>query len=123
MSRAVLVTGAALGAVGVMLGAFGAHGLKGVLTPEHLATFETAVRYLQFHALALLAAGLLLQRWPERRALRWAAWGFASGTVLFSGSLIALALSGLTWLGAITPIGGLVWIAAWVALAVGCARK
>jgi uncharacterized membrane protein YgdD (TMEM256/DUF423 family) len=87
-----------------------------------MTVYETAIHYFQIHTLALLATGLLLERWPGQRVLRWAAWGFAAGCVLFSGSLIALALTGWTWLGAITPFGGILWIGAWVALAVGCAK-
>jgi uncharacterized membrane protein YgdD (TMEM256/DUF423 family) len=123
MSRPWLVTGAALGALGVVLGAFGAHLLRNSLTPEFLSTYETAVRYLQLHALALLATGILMAHPSPGRWLRWAAWGFAAGCLLFSGSLVLLALSGWTWLGAITPFGGLAWIAAWIALAAGCAQK
>lgn len=121
MSRPWLMTGAGLGALGVILGAFGAHLLRPWLAAREMAVYETAIHYLQVHALALLAAGLLIERWPARRALVWAAWGFVSGCVLFSGSLVALALTGWTGLGAITPVGGVLWIAAWISLAVGCA--
>jgi uncharacterized membrane protein YgdD (TMEM256/DUF423 family) len=122
MSRPWLTTGAALGALGVILGAFGAHLLRPWLPPREFASYETALNYLQVHALALLAAGLLIERWPARRALVWAARGFAAGCVFFSGSLAVLALTGWTWLGALVPVGGLLWIAGWVALALGCAQ-
>jgi len=110
----------ALGALSAMLavaaGAFGAHALQERLPPERLAIFEVAARYHMYHALGMLAAGWVLDRRP-RLAARAAGWLFAIGTVLFSGSLYALALSGLRWLGAITPFGGLAFLAGWLALA------
>lgn len=123
MSRPWLVVGAALGALGVVLGAFGAHALRNTLSLEFLSTYETAVRYLQLHALALLATGILIGQLEAARWVVWAAWGFAVGCLLFSGSLVLLALTGWTWLGAFTPFGGLAWIAAWISLAIGCARR
>lgn len=110
----------ALGALSAMLavaaGAFGAHALQERLPPERLSPFEVAARYHMYHALGMLATGWVLDRWP-RAAARAAGWLFALGTVLFSGSLYALALSGLRWLGAITPFGGLAFLAGWLALA------
>jgi len=94
----------------VALGAFGAHALKGRLSPEALAVFETGVRYQAYHALALLLLAAL--RGPDR-----AAWCFVGGIVLFSGSLYALALTGVRWLGAVTPLGGLLFLAGWLLLA------
>jgi len=122
MSRAWLATGAGLGALSVILGAFGAHLLRSWLPVQAMSLYETSIRYLQVHALALLAAGSLIERWPARRALHWAAGGFAAGCFFFSGSLALLALTGWNWLGALAPVGGALWIAAWIALAVGCAR-
>jgi uncharacterized membrane protein YgdD (TMEM256/DUF423 family) len=115
---AFFVAGAVLGGAGVALGAFGAHGLKARVSPEMLAVFETGVRYHLVHALALLAAGWAAERWPGP----WTAasgWLFLAGIAIFSGSLYALVLSGQRWLGAITPLGGVAFIAGWVALAVG----
>ena len=109
--------GALMGFVGVGLGAFGAHGLRGRLTPDMLAVFETGVRYQMYHALALLAVGAMMSR-VDSRALVAAGWSFTVGILIFSGSLYALALSGATMLGAITPIGGLAFLAGWIALAV-----
>ena len=104
------IVGAVLGFIGVAAGAFGAHGLKGMLTPERFETFEVAVRYQMYHALAILLAALLGA--PQ------AAWCFLAGVVVFSGSLYLLVLTDTRWLGAITPIGGLCFLAGWVALAV-----
>lgn len=108
--EAWLRTGAALMFLDVALGAFGAHALKSRLTPEMLAVFETGVRYQAYHALAILLVAAL--RGPDR-----AAWCFLGGVVLFSGSLYALALSGVRWLGAVTPFGGLSFLAGWALLA------
>ena len=100
----------------VTLGAFGAHGLRGRLVPDMLLTFEIGVRYQMYHALALLAAGLALSRSPAT-AIALAGWLFIAGTLVFSGSLYALALSGQRWLGAVTPLGGAAFIAGWIVLA------
>ena len=113
MSRATLfAVGALLAGIGVVFGAFGAHALEARLTAERLATFETAVRYQMLHALAILAAALL---GGERAAL--AGLLFLVGIALFSGSLYLLVLSGTRWLGAISPLGGVAFIAGWGVLA------
>ena len=109
--------GALMGFVGVGLGAFGAHALKGRLSPEMLAVFETGVRYQMYHALALLATAALMSR-SEGRAVIVAGWSFTAGILIFSGSLYALALTGVTILGAVTPIGGLAFLIGWAALTV-----
>lgn len=101
----------------VALGAFGAHALKARLAPDMAAIWQTAVQYHAWHALALLAAGILLVQDPGRAGVAWAAWLFAGGIVLFSGSLYALALTGMRGLGAITPLGGVAWLAGWAVLA------
>ena len=116
MDRIFFGIGALSGFLGVLLGAFGAHALKGRLTPELLATFEVGVRYQMYHALALLAVGWAATRWPGA-VLTASGWLFVFGTVIFSGSLYALALSGARWLGAITPLGGLAFLAGWLCLA------
>jgi len=118
MERTIFVSGAALGALGVAAGAFGAHGLKAWLAPEMLAVFETGVRYHLIHALALLGVAWAATRW-ESRWIPAAGWLFVVGIVIFSGSLYALALSGVRGLGAITPFGGLAFIAGWLLLACG----
>ena len=113
--------GAALCGLGVVLGAFGAHGLRARVTPDRLAVFETGVRYHLIHALGLLAVAWAASRWPAT----WvgaAGWLFVAGIVIFSGSLYLLVLTGTRWLGAITPIGGLCLIAGWAVLAVGALR-
>jgi uncharacterized membrane protein YgdD (TMEM256/DUF423 family) len=113
-----LLAGAVLGGLAVIAGAFGAHALKATLPPEKLGVFEVAVRYQLFHALALLAAGVLL-RHTDLGAVRLAAGLFLAGTVLFSGSLYALAFGAPGWLGAVTPLGGVLLIGGWGALAWG----
>lgn len=113
-----LLAGAIFGFVGVALGAFGAHGLRDRLAPQMLAVFEIGVRYQMYHAFALLFVGLAIQTgWPSRW-LRIAGWCFAAGIVIFSGSLYALALTGTTTFGAITPIGGLAFLSGWILLGV-----
>ena len=115
-----------LGAVGILLavalGAFGAHVLKNTLTPEFTAVYQTAVNYHFIHALGLLAVGLLALHLPDSGALRWAGILMTIGLLLFSGSLYALSLSGIRGLGAITPVGGVTLLAAWLLLAVAVIR-
>jgi len=111
--RTLLLVGALLGAAGVALGAFGAHGLRSRLDAQQLAAWETAVKYHLLHAVALLALALS----PHAPQLRGAGWCFAAGIVAFSGSLYALALGGPRLLGPVTPLGGLALIAGWLWLA------
>jgi uncharacterized membrane protein YgdD (TMEM256/DUF423 family) len=108
--------GAASAFIAVALGAFAAHGLKARLGADLLAAFETGVRYQMFHALALLAAAWAYTRWPGALVLT-SGWLFVAGTLLFSGSLYALALTGVRGLGIITPFGGLAFLAGWLCLA------
>ena len=111
--KAILLIASALGALSVMIGAFGAHALAPILQASNRTdTFETAVKYQMYHTLALLAVGLLLFR-VEHPALQVAAWGFFIGILIFSGALYILCLTGVTWLGAITPIGGTAMIVGW----------
>lgn len=109
--------GAVLAGVGVALGAFGAHGLRGRVEPALLDVFETGVRYHMYHALALLAVGLAAARGVSSPLLTAAGWALVIGIVVFSGSLYAMTLSGARWLGAITPIGGVAFLAGWLLLA------
>ncbi len=111
-----------LGALAVILGAFGAHGLRDKLAPEMLAVFEVGVRYHMYHALALLAVSLAPASLWSSPATVAAAWSWVGGILVFSGSLYALTLSGIKWLGAITPIGGVAFIVGWLALVAGSAR-
>ncbi len=113
----LLRLGAALAAAGVALGAFGAHGLRSIVTPERLAVFETGVRYHVVHALAAIAAAWAAHAAPQAAGPRWAGAMFALGVLLFSGSLYLLVLTGVTTWGAVTPLGGLAFIAGWIALA------
>jgi uncharacterized membrane protein YgdD (TMEM256/DUF423 family) len=120
-ARTWVIAGACLGFVTVAAGAFGAHGLKARLEPAMLEVFQTGVRYGMVHALALVLLGLLAARAPSRAATV-AGVGFASGVLLFTGSLCVLAVTGVKALGMITPFGGLAFLVGWVALAVA-ARK
>ena len=115
MQRTFLLAGALAGLVGVGFGAFGAHGLRGRLSAEMLAVFETGVRYQMYHALALMALAALSDR-LNGRLIEAAGWLFVAGIVLFSGSLYVLAVTGVTVLGAITPIGGVAFLAGWACL-------
>jgi uncharacterized membrane protein YgdD (TMEM256/DUF423 family) len=118
MMRLFLFIGSFFGGLGVVLGAFGAHTLKARLTPEILAIFETGVRYQIYHALALLFVALAAEKRPANKLLTAGGWLFVVGTLLFSGSLYMLALGGVRWLGAITPVGGTAFIIGWFCLAV-----
>jgi uncharacterized membrane protein YgdD (TMEM256/DUF423 family) len=123
-AKLFLVLGALAGAAGVALGAFGAHALKARLTPDQLAVWQTAVQYHFWHALALVAIGIIISAaLPGSTTLRWAGWLMVAGLVLFSGSLYVLVLSGARWLGAVTPLGGAAWIAAWLLLAWAALRS
>ena len=116
MSRLFFVAGALSAAVAVVLGAFGAHALRARLTPEVLAVFEVGVRYQMYHALALLAVAWSATRWPGG-GVALAGWLFLAGTVIFSGSLYLLVVTGQKWLGAVTPVGGAAFIVGWLVLA------
>jgi len=116
MERLFFALGCLSGFLAVGLGAFGAHALKARLSPELLATFEVGVRYQMYHALALLAVAWATTRWPGTFANA-SGWLFVAGTVVFSGSLYLLSLTGVRWLGAITPIGGAAFLAGWLCLA------
>ena len=121
-ARLFLALGAILALVAVGLGAFGAHGLKERLAPDMLAIWTTGVEYHVYHALGLLAVGLLAIRLPDSALLRTSGWLMAAGVLVFSGSLYALALSGMRVLGAITPLGGAAFLAAWVLFAMAALK-
>jgi uncharacterized membrane protein YgdD (TMEM256/DUF423 family) len=118
VDRLFFALGSVSALVAVAAGAFGAHALRARLGPELLAVFETGARYQMYHALALLAVAWAANRWPGTMVV-WAGWLFVAGTLLFSGSLYALSLSGARWLGAVTPLGGLCFLAGWLCLALG----
>lgn len=116
MQRIFFALGALSAFIGVAAGAFGAHGLKSRLSPEMLSIFETGVRYQMYHAFALISTAWAQSKWPSS-LVKTSGWLFAIGTILFSGSLYLLSVSGVRWLGAITPLGGLAFLAGWVCLA------
>jgi|SRR3954452_21070395 uncharacterized membrane protein YgdD (TMEM256/DUF423 family) len=116
MQRLFFVLGTSSAFLAVAAGAFGAHALRGRLTPELLGVFETGARYQMYHAFGLIAVAWAVVRWPGALS-HWAGWLFVAGTLLFSGSLYALALTGVRSLGAITPIGGVAFLSGWVCLA------
>lgn len=114
-SSTILKTAAIFGALAVGIGAFGAHGLKPMLESSgRLETFETAVKYHFYHALALLALGIWTSVKPELKKTALSFWGFSLGILVFSGSLYTLCLTGVTWLGAVTPLGGVAFIVGWL---------
>jgi uncharacterized membrane protein YgdD (TMEM256/DUF423 family) len=115
MDRTWLALGSASMFLAVAAGAFGAHALKERLAPDMLAVYEVAVRYQAYHALALLAVALIADR-QGGAAARAAGIAFTAGTLLFSGSLYALALTGARWLGAVTPMGGVLFLLGWLSL-------
>ncbi len=122
-ARLALVLGSLAMAIAVALGAFGAHALKARLAPDMLDVWRTGVTYHAWHALALVAVGLLMLHVPDSAPLRGAGWLFVAGIVLFAGSLYALALGAPNGFGAITPFGGLAFIAGWIVLAFGVWRS
>ncbi len=112
--------GALLAGIGVMAGAFGAHALENIVSPDRLDTFETAARYQMYHAIALFVLGL---KDPDLLRAKWVGYLFLLGILLFSGSLYLLVLTDTSWLGAITPLGGVAFIAGWLLLAMGYLEK
>ncbi len=122
MDRLFVMLGALSGAISVAAGAFGAHALRQKVEPRLLDVFETGARYQMYHALALLAVAWAATRWPIP-VVHAAGWLFIAGTVLFSGSLYLLSLTGVRWLGAVTPLGGVLFLAGWLSLAYGIWRS
>ena len=121
--RKTMATGAVLAAIGVIMGAFGAHALEDIVTYDRLVTWETAVQYHMYHALALILVGLIQQRTTELKSLKRASILFVVGIVLFSGSLYTLVLTDTDWLGAITPWGGISFIVAWLLCAISVTKQ
>lgn len=128
MQKKFLKTAAVLGALSVILGAFGAHALKQLISDKNLQTFETGVRYQFYHVIALFITGILYKDFTNNY-LKWAGRSFCLGILLFSGSLYLLSfieltdMTGLKWVGAITPLGGVCFIIAWLLLALGISKK
>lgn len=119
--RTFWILGCLLGLAAVAAGAFGAHALRARLDADMLAIFETGVRYQMYHSLAILAASWAVAQWANGLALA-AGWLFFAGIVIFSGSLYILSLTGIRWLGAITPIGGVAFLVGWVCLGLAAWR-
>ncbi|MNC38542.1 hypothetical protein D3C75_871540 [compost metagenome] len=117
MQRRFMAWGALLAMLSVMIGAFGAHMLKSVISEDHLQVYETGVHYHMVHALGLILIALVAGQWGESTRLRWAGRLLIAGIVLFSGSLYVLSITGISILGAITPLGGVCFIAGWIFLA------
>lgn len=115
-ARSLLILAAFFAGSSVAAGAFGAHALRDRLSPEMLVIFETGVRYQMYHALALLGVGGLAQLWPQSRLLVLSGRLFVAGILIFTGSLMALSLSGVRVWGAVTPLGGLAFLAGWICL-------
>jgi uncharacterized membrane protein YgdD (TMEM256/DUF423 family) len=128
MNRKYLITGSLLGALAVGLGAFGAHGLKKIVAPETVATFQTGVQYQMYHALALILVAILSEKFPGKW-IKWAGACFITGTILFSGSLYLLTVLkatdkvGLDGVGILTPFGGLFFILGWLFLLMAVIKK
>lgn len=117
--KTILTVAAISGLLSVILGAFGAHVLKGIISPEMLEVYKTGVQYQFYHTFALLSVGVLMN-FNQSKALKWSAYLFMTGIILFSGSLYLMAFSDVKALGIITPFGGTVWIVAWILLIVHC---
>ena len=118
-NKLFLLLASVSGFLGVVLGAFGAHGLKTRVSEELLVVWHTGVSYQMYHSLALLVVGCMILQWPAIKLFRITGWLFIAGIVIFSGSLYLLTLSGVRMWGAVTPIGGLAFLAAWVTLFIG----
>lgn len=116
MTRIFLAIASALGGISVVLGAFASHALKDKLSERALEIWETGTKYQMYHALALILVALLISRFPDSVLLVVAGYAFVAGVTIFSGSLYALSLSGIKWLGAITPLGGAAFIIGWACL-------
>lgn len=119
MAKVFLILGAVSAFMAIALGAFGAHALKARLATDLLAIFHTAAQYHFWHALGLLIVGILALRFPDLALIKWSGWLMVAGTVVFSGSLYVLSLTGLRILGAFAPLGGVAFLAAWVLLGLG----
>ena len=123
MAKIFLILGGSFAGLAVAIGAFGAHALKSVLeVTNRMETFETAVKYQFYHALALILLGLLMQKF-DHRMFTWAGYGYIAGIILFSGSLYVLSLSGVTKWGAVTPLGGIAFLIGWITLIIGIIKS
>ncbi len=123
MAKFYLALGSINAILVVLIGAFGAHGLKAKLTVENMAIFQTGVQYHFYHAVGLILVGLIAWHIPTSPYLRWSAWLMIMGIILFSGSLYALSITNIRWLGMITPVGGMAFIIAWLLLSIGIIKS
>jgi uncharacterized membrane protein YgdD (TMEM256/DUF423 family) len=117
-----IILGALNAFLSVGLGAFGAHGLEGKLEPKYLETWKTGVTYQMFHATGILIVGVLLGKLPANALLSWSGWLMVIGIILFSGSLYVLSLTKISILGAVTPLGGVAFLAAWILMIVAAVK-
>ena len=122
LTKIFLLLGSVNAALAVGLGAFGAHGLRSRLSEDLLSTYQTGVQYHFYHALGLFAVALVASLLPDSALVKWSGWLMLAGILLFSGSLYLLSITGIRWLGAITPLGGVAFISAWLLLAVAVAK-
>ncbi|MCC5906626.1 MAG: DUF423 domain-containing protein [Balneolaceae bacterium] len=118
-SKTLLITGSVLMAIAVAMGAFGAHIVQEMLTPDRFDVYQTAVEYHFYHAIGLLILGAVSVRMPESKWLKWSGVSFFAGILIFSGSLYVLTLTDTGWFGMITPIGGVAFILGWTFFAIG----
>ncbi len=123
MAKFYLLLGSINALLVVLIGAFGAHGLKARLTVENMAIFQTGVQYHFYHAVGLILVGLIAWHIPTSPYLRWSAWLMITGIILFSGSLYVLSITNIRWLGMITPVGGMAFIIAWLLLSIGIIKS
>jgi len=123
MAKLFLALGSINALLVVLIGAFGAHGLKARLTVENMAVFQTGVQYHFYHAVGLILLGLIALQIPISPYLRWSGWLMLVGIILFSGSLYTLSITNIRWLGMITPFGGLAFIIAWLLLTIGIMKS
>ncbi len=121
--KGIVITGAIVMAIAVALGAFGAHAMKAILTPARLETWQTAVDYHFYHGLGLLLCGILYQQYPQANGISTSAKLLLTGISIFCGSLYLLCLTEQTWLGAVTPLGGIAFIVGWILLARGVLKS
>jgi uncharacterized membrane protein YgdD (TMEM256/DUF423 family) len=122
-SKLFLLMGSLNALIAILLGAFGAHGLKARLSTDMMAHYQTGIQYHFYHAIGLIIIGLIAINVPESGMIKWSGWIMFAGILLFSGSLYILSISGMRWLGAITPIGGTAFIIAWALIVIDVLRQ